>query len=666
MGVAAAGTTSGATASTSADPDVLAMDRGAPRSAAVRSAALAARFASPAAVVVTFLGTGWARRFTTDDAFINYRVVKQVMAGNGPVFNVGERVEVTTSTLWFVVLMVADVLSPLRLEWTSILLGLALGGLGLAAGMAGALRLGALTSSSASRVAVVVPVGAIAYMGVAAAWDWATGGLELGLALAWLGTSFLGVVSLVAALPATGSGGSPRRLLAGGVLVGLGPLVRPDFVVLSVGLAVPLVVVAWRRGGRRRVATLAVAGLAAPAAVQLFRMGYYGQLLPNTIYAKEGMTPWWDQGWRYLRNFAAGYWLPIPVAAVLAWVAAGLRGPDRGARPTAGGSARWGDWRLVVIPLEAAAVAHAVGIVRAGGDYMHGRLLLPAWFCLLLPLLAVRAHRLLDRRTIVAATVLVVWALVSAAWFRPPRGSLMPPSAHQLLTPEQLAASPTSTDGIIDQRTATLGGAFVDDPVLLEDFMPPRETAGWYPADPAGHAWFHPLHLPPGSGRELMVRDDLGRSVVPVAGLGAGGYSLPLDVHVYDRLGLADPATARVALDRRAEPGHEKALSATWIAAMFLDDDAVVVEPEQLVETPLIFTVVVGVDVAVPHDTAAFADERTAAADALACGRLGELRDNARAPLTAGRFLGNMVDALRLHDFRFPSDPATARDELCP
>lgn len=664
MDVAAAGTTSGAAASTSADPDVFAMDRGAPRRAALRSAALAARFVPPAAVVLTFLGTGWARRFTTDDAFINYRVVKQVLAGNGPVFNVGERVEVTTSTLWFVVLMVADVLSPLRLEWTSIILELALGGLGLAAGMAGALRLGALTSFPASR-AVVVPAGAIAYLGVAAAWDWATGGLELGLVLAWLGASFLWVVSLVAAAPATGSGGSPRRLLAAGVLVGLGPLVRPDFVVFSVGFAVPLAVVAWRWGGRRRVATLALAGLAAPVAVQLFRMGYYGQLLPNTIYAKEGMTPWWGQGWRYLRNFVASYWLPIPVAAVLGWVAVGLRRSAGGARPAAGGAARWGDWRLVVVPLEVAAVAHAVGIVRAGGDYMHGRLLLPAWFCLLLPVLAVRAHRLLDRRTIVVATVLVAWALVSAGWFRPPRGSLMPPSARQLLTPEQLAASPTGTDGIIDQRTATLGGAFVEDPVLLEDFLPPREMAGWYPAHPAGPAWFHPLHLPPGSGRELTVRDDLGRSVVPVAGLGAGGYSLPLDVHVYDRLGLADPATARVDLDRRAEPGHEKALSAAWIAAMFLDEDAVVVEPDQLVETPLIFTVMVGVDVAVPQDTAAFADERTAAADALACGRLGELRDNARAPLTVGRFLGNMVDAVRLHDLRFPSDPKAAREELC-
>jgi arabinofuranosyltransferase len=40
---------------------------------------------------------GWV----TDDAFINFRVVHNLLDGNGPVFNVGERVQVFTSPLWF-------------------------------------------------------------------------------------------------------------------------------------------------------------------------------------------------------------------------------------------------------------------------------------------------------------------------------------------------------------------------------------------------------------------------------------------------------------------------------------------------------------------------------------------------------------------------------------
>ena len=35
------------------------------------------------------------------------------------------------------------------------------------------------------------------------------------------------------------------------------------------------------------------------------------------------------------------------------------------------------------------------------------------------------------------------------------------------------------------------------------------------------------------------------------------------------------------------------------------------------------------------------------------------------APLTPGRFVGNLVDAVRLSDLRIPADPVAARDQLC-
>ncbi|HET7721937.1 MAG TPA: hypothetical protein VFK43_18345, partial [Acidimicrobiales bacterium] len=40
----------------------------------------------------------WQRRWVTDDGFINFRIVQMVLAGHGPVFNAGERVEAATST----------------------------------------------------------------------------------------------------------------------------------------------------------------------------------------------------------------------------------------------------------------------------------------------------------------------------------------------------------------------------------------------------------------------------------------------------------------------------------------------------------------------------------------------------------------------------------------
>jgi arabinofuranosyltransferase len=117
----------------------------------------------------------------------------------------------------------------------------------------------------------VVPLGAVVYLGVAATWDWATGGLENGLALAWLGATFWAVTVLV-------GGGSPSRprLLATAALAGVGVLVRPDFVPFCLGFLVPVGWVAWQRGRTRALLVAGLAAVALPLAVQMFRMGYYG------------------------------------------------------------------------------------------------------------------------------------------------------------------------------------------------------------------------------------------------------------------------------------------------------------------------------------------------------------------------------------------------------
>ena len=42
----------------------------------------------------------WERRWIADDGLIVLRTVRNLLAGNGPVFNAGERVEANTSTAW--------------------------------------------------------------------------------------------------------------------------------------------------------------------------------------------------------------------------------------------------------------------------------------------------------------------------------------------------------------------------------------------------------------------------------------------------------------------------------------------------------------------------------------------------------------------------------------
>jgi arabinofuranosyltransferase len=43
---------------------------------------------------------GWRQRWIADDGDIVARTVREILAGNGPVFNPGERVESFTSVLW--------------------------------------------------------------------------------------------------------------------------------------------------------------------------------------------------------------------------------------------------------------------------------------------------------------------------------------------------------------------------------------------------------------------------------------------------------------------------------------------------------------------------------------------------------------------------------------
>src|SRR3954452_14870934 len=85
---------------------------------------------------------GWTHRWVEEDAFINFRIVDQIRAGHGPVFNIGQRVEVATSPLWLAMLTVGRTVLPfVKLEHLSIIAGLVLTGLGLWWAQAGAARL---------------------------------------------------------------------------------------------------------------------------------------------------------------------------------------------------------------------------------------------------------------------------------------------------------------------------------------------------------------------------------------------------------------------------------------------------------------------------------------------------------------------------------------------
>src|SRR5439155_8812879 len=87
---------------------------------------------------------GWQHRWMSEDAFIVLRVVRNLLAGHGRVFNVGERVEIYTSPLWVGLLALAGRLAPtVRPEWIAVAGGVAWSGVGLLSAGRGALLLAA-------------------------------------------------------------------------------------------------------------------------------------------------------------------------------------------------------------------------------------------------------------------------------------------------------------------------------------------------------------------------------------------------------------------------------------------------------------------------------------------------------------------------------------------
>ena len=149
-------------------------------------------------VVAVLFGWGaWERRWIADDGLIVLRTVRNLLAGNGPVFNTGERVEANTSTIWtYLVYLGGWIGGPVRLEYVALVLALVLSVAGVGMAMLGAGRLYA--PSMRGRRALLLPAGALVYIAVPPARDFATSGLENGLVLAYLGLLWWMMVSLVA------------------------------------------------------------------------------------------------------------------------------------------------------------------------------------------------------------------------------------------------------------------------------------------------------------------------------------------------------------------------------------------------------------------------------------------------------------------------------------
>jgi hypothetical protein len=302
-----------------------------------------------------------------DDSFIFYRIADNVLAGHGPVFNPGERVEAYSSPSWLAVLVSARALG-FEYVGVSRWLGVLLSGATLLAAYRLAEELDARRPLPAATMFATALGGTL--------WYWAPSGLETVLYTATFAWVCIGIAR----------GGGTVWAIATALL----GVTRPEGVFLA-----PLsLAFAWLAGGARpRGAHVAVA-LGVPAAYLAFRLAYFGVPFPNTYYAKA--TGALDR--RLVMGLDYAFWVVVPLAA-LVLVPAFIR-----VRATIADAAKR---RRVAVALFAGALLGAV--ILGGGDWMWGRrLVLPA----IVPTLAVLASWATELRARHAAAAFAAAALL--------------------------------------------------------------------------------------------------------------------------------------------------------------------------------------------------------------------------------------------------------------
>jgi arabinofuranosyltransferase len=533
---------------------------------------------APALVILV---AGWQRRWLNEDAFINLRIVDQIFAGHGPVFNGGERVEAYTSPLWLGALVVvrATLGHVMAIEWATVVGCLAASVTAFAVG-------GRAARMLHDDREFVIPLGLIVVAAIPVVWDFSTSGLEVGVTWLWLAVSWAILLS-VARAPQPDLGWARWAGLA---VLGLGPVVRPDLGLVTVCLLAGWLLIVHQR--RRLIADIAVA-FAIPILYQVFRMGYFASLVPSTALAKDAGGLHVGQGVSYGADLLNTYWLWIPLVCVA--VAIGLNVAQR--RRTLG---------IACGAMVLGGVAHAGYMVIVGGDYMHGRFLLPALFAVALPASIGIASYNLRAYSLVGAAL--VWALICATTLRF----------------DQPEASLFTVVPISDWREL-VDGRVMPRETHNESFITGGEIHELYEQ---GERGFIPL-----LARVPVPGRDPDELAATLGSIGIPAYTAGHEVFVVDLAGLAEPLAARTSIVPGRAAGHRKQVDRAWYEARFAAD---------------------------PTGAKARAARR-----ALQCAPLSDLLRAIDEPLTPGRFVSNLWNSFSFTRLHIPANPIEAEQELC-
>ncbi|MCM3894230.1 glycosyltransferase family 39 protein [Gordonia sputi] len=595
--------------------------------------------------VTTFFAIGaWQRRWIADDGLIVLRTLRNLFAGNGPVFNAGERVEANTSTAWTYLLWFWAWVTDGQLEYVALWVALVLSVSAIPIAMYGTARLlgPRISGPAATGITLLLPLGAIVYVAIPPARDFATSGLENGLCIFWVAVLWCLLIAWsrrrakgdvpqnAGARRTAGYRGAAATLFLA-FWAGLAPLIRPELTVVG-GIALLLVFLAplsWKM----RVGVVVCAAVL-PVGYQIFRMGYYALLVPNPAVAKDASGSKWHQGFIYLGNLFGPYTLVLPVIlAIVAGVLIVIGTRMNSARTRDDSSAeasskekerptvreRLSRWSrdlqtptAVTVAIVVAGLIDGVYWLRQGGDFMHGRVLLTSMFTILLPVMVVPlslpalaevraafgrgvdAAKDRDRRRRVlvqlgGATVMAALWITTLVW------AIV---CHEKVLPN--AGIDIGRSGIVDERRFYVTNMGNENPVTAADYLDyPRMRAMVERIDE--YRTQGGVILPSNNYDEWYVAklpdntpQDKRKATVYFLNLGMTSMNAPLDVRVIDQMGLAYPIAAHTERLEDGRIGHDKNLPAEWVIAEsgaypkwpvlpgFLDEDMVAQAKEAL------------------------------------------------------------------------------------
>ncbi len=306
-------------------------------------------------------------RWYGDDIFITLRYVQHWLEGHGIVYNPGERVEGYTHFLWLVLLTAAAKMGFDPLE-ASLNLGLA--------SLVGVLALYVGWSWRVQRQHLrwAFPATATALATHFHFREWATGGLET--------MFFTFELSALAAVLFAVRWPRRRRLWVAGLLHAALFMTRPDGALFAVLVNALLVAEAFlrRRGWKAWLGDAVVLNVPTAAIVLPYlawKIHYYGDIYPNTYYAKAAYLWHVGQGITYFKHYFGVYWsnalwvIPWVAYNAAAWRREGggwealRRLADDPAWRTINALAVW-TWAYLIL-----------FVLKVGGGFMYARFMIP-------------------------------------------------------------------------------------------------------------------------------------------------------------------------------------------------------------------------------------------------------------------------------------------------